>query len=54
MDIAGHPRATQLVNFAGDVVGFLAVGLCIPLAVLLVGTPVVLVVRLLLEVLERL
>jgi hypothetical protein len=42
---------TRIVEFCGDVVGVLAVGLLLPIAILLVGTPIVLVVRLLLAIL---
>lgn len=38
----------------GDLVGIVAVVLCVPLAILIVGTPIVLVVRLILEIAERL
>jgi hypothetical protein len=45
---------TRLLGYGGEVVGILAVGLFIPLAILVVGVPLALVVRLVLEVLERL
>ena len=44
----------KILTFGGDVVGLLALGLLVPVAILLVGTPVALVIRLALEVWERL
>ncbi|HYU79563.1 MAG TPA: hypothetical protein VEK56_11300 [Vicinamibacterales bacterium] len=44
---------TQVLAFCGDVLGVLAIGLSLPVAILLVGMPVALVVRLVLELLQR-
>ena len=40
--------ASRAAVVVGDVIGALALGLCIPLAILAIGTPIVLCVRLLL------
>jgi hypothetical protein len=44
----------KIFIFCGDVAGVLAIGLSVPVAILLVGVPVALVIRLALEAWERL
>jgi hypothetical protein len=49
-----RPLVTRVFAFCGDVLAVLALGLSLPVAILLVGSPVALVVRLLLEAFARL
>jgi hypothetical protein len=46
-------RAAMALGWLGDVAGLLLIGLSIPVAILLVGMPVALLVRLLIEVAGR-
>jgi hypothetical protein len=48
------PRLGRLAEFADDAVVLLLVVLLIPFAILLVGLPIVLVVRTLVEIVQRL
>lgn len=41
-------------GWAADLAGILAVGMAIPIAILVLGTPIVLAVRLVIELLSRL
>lgn len=47
------PRAATALGWLGDVAGLLLIGLAIPVAILVVGMPVALLVRLLIAVAER-
>jgi hypothetical protein len=44
----------KILTFCGEVAGVLAIGLSVPVAILLIGMPVALVIRLALEAWERL
>jgi hypothetical protein len=44
----------KVLPFFGDVVSLLAIGLSVPVAILLIGMPIVLVIRLALELWARL
>jgi hypothetical protein len=46
-------RAVTALAWLGDVAGLLLIGLAIPVAILVVGMPVALLVRLLIAVAER-
>jgi hypothetical protein len=65
MSAAHRPAASSAVGavltrwatiraWAADIGGFVAVGLAIPIAILVVGTPIVLIARLVIELLARL
>lgn len=47
------PRAATALGWLGDVAGLLLIGLAIPVAILVVGMPVALLVRLLVELAAR-
>lgn len=47
------PRAAMALGWLGDVVGILLIGMAIPVAILIVGMPVALLVRLLVALAER-